>query len=176
MRVIIAPGITLEPQVESHAPAMFAVLRDPAIYEYENEPPASLEWLQKRFKRLESRASPDGAQQWLNWVVRLDSGEVAGYVQATVHADGRAAVAYVLGSRFWGQGIASRSVRAMIGELRARHGAGRCVAVLKSVNARSLRLLQRLGFAPATPDEHGVELDPDETMMVLAATASPSTR
>jgi hypothetical protein len=55
---------------------MFAVLCDPAIYEFENEPPPSVEWLRARFAKLESRRSPDGEEQWLNWVVRLPSSEL----------------------------------------------------------------------------------------------------
>jgi RimJ/RimL family protein N-acetyltransferase len=154
---------------------MFRVLSDPAIYRYENEPPPSLEWLRARFARLESRTSPDGTQQWLNWVVRLDSGELAGYVQATVHADRCAAIAYVLASKHWGRGIASRAVAAMLDLLRQEHGVDRFRAVLKAHNARSRRLLERLGFVPA-PDEARVGIEPDELLMVLAATASPSTR
>jgi len=176
VRVLTAQGITLEPQVASHAPAMFDLLCDPAIYEYENEPPRSLEWLRARFARLESRKSPDGKQQWLNWIVRLESGDVAGYVQASVYPDGRASIAYVLGSRYWGKGIASRAVVAMIGELREHHGAAECIAILKSVNQRSLRLLERLGFASASPSELRIEIESDELVMLLPATASPSTR
>ncbi|HUR90855.1 MAG TPA: GNAT family N-acetyltransferase [Ramlibacter sp.] len=176
MRVLTARGVTLEPQFAAHAPAMFDLLGDPAIYEFENHPPTSVAALRKRFKRLESRRSPDGSQQWLNWVVRLHSGELAGYVQATVHADKRAAIAYVLGSRYWGKGIAARSVHAMIEELREKHGAGECIAILKSANFRSLRLLERLGFRPATREASGVSLEPDESLMVLEATTSPSTR
>jgi ribosomal-protein-alanine N-acetyltransferase len=180
VRVLTTQGITLEPQLASHAPAMFDLLCDPAIYEYENEPPASVEALRERFKRLESRTSPDGKQQWLNWVVRMQSrdvaDEVAGYVQATVHPNGRASVAYVLGNRHWGKGIASRAVIAMIKELREHHGAGECIAILKSVNARSLRLLQGLGFKLASADEACVDIDPDEMVMILPATTSPSTR
>jgi RimJ/RimL family protein N-acetyltransferase len=176
MRVLTTQGVTLEPQFASHAAAMFDVLSDPAIYEFENHPPTSVEELRKRFKRLESRASPDRSQQWLNWVIRLHSGDIAGYVQATVHPGGRAAIAYVLNSRYWGKGIAFRSVRAMIEELREHHGAGECIAILKSANARSHRLLQRLGFKPATADKLGVEIDLNESLMVLPAKASPSTR
>src|SRR5438105_11650934 len=77
------PGFALEPQLPIHAEQMFEVLSDPAIYEYENEPPASVDWLRARFARLESRQSPDGCEKWLNWVIRLPSSELAGYVQAT---------------------------------------------------------------------------------------------
>jgi len=43
MRTIDASSLTLEPQTAAHAEQMFVVLSDPAIYEYENKPPASLE-------------------------------------------------------------------------------------------------------------------------------------
>jgi hypothetical protein len=44
VRIINTNSLTLEPQVAGHAEEMFVVLSDPAIYEYENEPPPSLEW------------------------------------------------------------------------------------------------------------------------------------
>lgn len=156
MRVIETGSFVLEPQVAGHAEEMFVVLSDPAIYEYENEPPGSVEELRERFARLESRLSPDGQQQWLNWVIRMPSGELIGYVQATVFPDGRAALAYMLHSAYWGRGLASEVVRAMIGELAEQHGAQRLIAVLKLRNQRSLRLLERLGFAPVAhePQEH----------------------
>jgi RimJ/RimL family protein N-acetyltransferase len=152
-RVIRTPRTILEPQVAGHAPEMFALLQDLRIYEYENEPPESEEWLRERFARLETRSSRDGTEHWLNWVVRLSSGETIGYVQATVEPGGRAFVAYVLGSRWWGQGFAREAVRAMMDELRDTYGARHYVAVLKRRNERSRRLLKRLGFAPCTLDE-----------------------
>ena len=54
---------------------MFRVLSDPAIYEFENEPPESVERLRARYAYLEARRSPDGSQQWLNWVLRLRAGD-----------------------------------------------------------------------------------------------------
>ncbi|MDB5873902.1 MAG: hypothetical protein JWQ07_3344 [Ramlibacter sp.] len=161
------PMLTLEPQMAAHAGEMFALLSDPAIYEHENEPPVSLDWLRDRFARLESRQSPDGRQLWLNWVIRLPSSELAGYVQATVHPGGRAAIAYVLASRYWGRGLARRAVEAMLGELGKRYQVGTLSAVLKRANVRSLRLLERLGFALATPELHAaLEAEPDEILMI----------
>src|SRR5437879_10120533 len=55
MHVIETGSLKLEPQTAAHAEQMFAVLSDPAIYEHENEPPPSLEWLRARFAQLESR-------------------------------------------------------------------------------------------------------------------------
>jgi len=169
MRAIKAAGFTLEPQVADHAGEMFMVLSDPAIYEYENDPPPSVEWLRERFARLESRQSPDGAQQWLNWVIRLPSSELIGYVQATVHPDGRAAIAYVLNSRYWGRSLARQAVEAMISELADCHRVQALSAVLKRDNFRSARLLERLGFAPATSGQAAaLQVDADEMLMTMA--------
>jgi RimJ/RimL family protein N-acetyltransferase len=177
MRRIATATVVLEPQVAGHAEEMFAVLSDPAIYAHENEPPPSVEWLRARFARLESRRSPRGDEQWLNWVLREPRGGLVGYVQATVHADGRAAIAYVLSSAHWGRGLARAAIEAMIGELEERHGASRLTAVLKRANLRSLRLLERLGFAPADPAAlRRIEIEPDEMLMqrALRAGAEPA--
>lgn len=176
MRALQSRRLTLEPQRALHAPAMFAVLSDPAIYAYENQPPASLNALSQRFQRLEARQSPDGRQQWLNWVLRQRSdGELIGYVQATVQADGRALVAYELASRHWGQGLGSEAVQAMLDELA---GSGpvqlvqqvrplrQALAIFKRANHRSLALLLRLGFADAASDDPARSaLEPDEQLM-----------
>jgi ribosomal-protein-alanine N-acetyltransferase len=166
MRAVIGDGLTLEPQTTAHTEPMFAVLSDPAIYEYENQPPRSLEWLRERFARLESRRSADGSERWLNWVIRLPTSELIGYVQATVHADGRAAIAYELGSAYWGRGLARRAVEAMITELAEHYRVRTLTAVLKSENRRSLRLLERLGFSLASAELHAThDVERDEVML-----------
>ena len=163
----MTPALTLEPQVAAHAQEMFGVLGDPAIYQHENQPPPSLDWLRERFARLESRQSPDGRQLWLNWVIRLPSGELIGYVQATVHANGRAFIAYVLASRYWGRGLATQAVQAMLEELAQHYRVDVLSAVLKRGNARSRRLLERLGFTLATPGLHAtLEAGSDEILMI----------
>jgi [ribosomal protein S5]-alanine N-acetyltransferase len=166
MRTLATERLILEPLVAAHADAMFAVLSDPAIYAYENAPPRSADWLRERYARLESRQSGDGTEQWLNWVVHLRGGAPIGYVQATVPASGRLMIAYEFGSAWWGQGYAREATQAMIDELVAQNGARGLAAVLKCANFRSLRLLERLGFAPATPAARALaDVEPDECLM-----------
>ncbi len=167
MRVIQTGNLTLEPQNAAHAEEMFAVLSDPAIYEYENGPPPSLEWLRARFTKLESGLSANGQEQWLNWVIRLPTSEFIGYVQATLYPDGRAAIAYELSSAYWGRGLAREAVQTMISELVGRYRVRGLSSVLKRENLRSMRLLERLGFSPASPEQqmkHRVE--PGELLML----------
>lgn len=167
MRCVAGPGLRLEPQVAEHADEMFRVLGDPLIHAFENAPPPSVEWLRWRFERLQARCSPDGQEQWLNWVIRLPTGALIGYVQATVDADGRATIGYELASAHWGLGLGRAAVQAMIGELAAWHGVRHLAAVLKRGNERSRRLLARLGFTPAVPEAHTAhEVAPDEWLML----------
>jgi RimJ/RimL family protein N-acetyltransferase len=166
MRAIVTGTLALVPQTAAHAEQMFVVLSDPAIYEFENKPPESLAWLRERFAKLESRRSPDGKEQWLNWVIRLPTSKLAGYVQATVYADGRAAIAYEMSSAHWGRGLARQAVQALMGELADYYAVNRVSALLKRENERSFRLLERLGFMLASPELHvKYDVEPDELLM-----------
>lgn len=169
MFMLQAGDLRLEPEHPRHAEEMFVVLSDPAIYEYENEAPPSVYALRGGYERRQSRLSPDGEEVWLNWVVRLGTGEAIGYVQATLRPDGQAAVAYEFNSRYWGRGLASQALRAMMLELVERYQTRDFWAVLKRVNLRSQRLLQRAGLTMASPAEHARRQVPaDEMLMHLA--------
>ena len=152
---------------------MFTVLSDPAIYEFENAPPIDQAWLRKRYERLESRGSSDGTQLWLNWVIRLPSNKLAGYVQATVLPDRTAYVAYDLNSQHWRQGIGSSAVRAVLQELHDQYRVATFIAVLKAKNYRSEALLHKLGFVPASDEQAARHRDaPDELVLVKSALAA----
>ena len=171
MRPLSTVRLILQPQTARHAEEMFVVLSDPAIYEFENAPPESIDWLRTRFARLESRRSADGSEHWLNWVIAQGDGTLMGFVQATVYPDGRAGVAYVLASEHWGQGYATEAIEAMIEELRERYHVRTLSAVLKSANHRSLKMLTRLGFTAATTARSGeIGIDADEMLMERGAT------
>ena len=168
MNRIAAGQLVLEPQIAAHAAEMFSILSDPAIYEFENAPPESVAWLAERFAKLESRVSPDGAEQWLNWVIRLPTGRLAGYVQATIACDATAHIAYVLASRFWRQGIGRAAVSGMLEDLELSYGVRSFVATLKERNYRSLALLKSLGF------ERGGSKDADEVVMCRNVSTVPA--
>jgi len=173
VRTLRCEALTLEPQTAAHAREMFVVLADPALYEFENEPPSSAQWLRDRFTRLEARVSPDGKEQWLNWVIRTPDG-LTGYVQATVCPGGKADIAYVLGSAWWGRGLAFAAVGTMIAELRDHYGARALSAVFKVRNTRSRRLLERLGFSATTARERAARgLEEGEGMMKHELGAAP---
>jgi [ribosomal protein S5]-alanine N-acetyltransferase len=170
MKSLITHNATLEPQTEVHAPEMFDVLSDPAIYEFENDPPESAEWLANRFRKLETRQSKDGSEQWLNWVIKLADGRLAGYVQATALANGVSFVAYELNSKHWRQGIGSAAVTTMLEELKSTYGVSTFVAVLKTRNYRSRALLTKLGFSDADAATSAMYRDSDDESVMIKST------
>jgi RimJ/RimL family protein N-acetyltransferase len=108
-----------------HAIQMWPVLDDPALHVYIGGEPPTLEQLQRRYALQVVGRSPDGSQQWLNWVLRRrDTGQLAGTVQATVSdLDGSvtAEIAWVIGTSHQGQGFAKEAARALVDWLR-EHG------------------------------------------------------
>ena len=133
--------LVLEPLTVAHAPAMFALLSDPSIYTYlDFGPPPSLEHLQRVYAQLETRRSPDGTEEWLNWIVLCDGAPI-GLVQATISAKG-CEIAYMFGSAHWGRGYATEAVAAMLAQL----GEQKFFANVDAKNERSIALLARLGI------------------------------
>lgn len=156
MRQRAGEGVVLEPQVAAHAPELLAVLSDPRLYTYlDDQPPLDEASLRARLSRLEARQSPDGAERWLNWVVR--AGEpLVGYVQATVSPDRTASIGYVIGAGHWRRGYGRAAVSAMLAELAEVYAVTRATATIDHRNEGSRRLLLTLGFA------WEIDIRPDE--------------
>ena len=171
------PPFTLEPRTADHAEALYPLLVDPALTAFLGEaPPVSVEVLRVRYARTETRRSPDGSEHWLNWVVRDAAGRIAGFLQATVEADGATNVAYLLGTPWQGRGLATRAVERMLAELATRYGATRLYIVADRRNLASLRLARRLGFTDAAPEvtaRRGV-LASDQLLERAARVATPA--
>lgn len=162
MQTLHTQRLTLAPLVVAHADALFPILADPRQLEYLDQgPPASLDALRERYRKLESRRSGDGREHWLNWALLPqggDNGSAVGFVQATVLEDRRAWVAYEVAHARWGQGIATEATRAMVEHLIAHYGVTQLMATVDQRNQRSWRLLERLGFVRA-PDEQAAAMD-----------------
>jgi [ribosomal protein S5]-alanine N-acetyltransferase len=154
LQTLTAAELVLEPLVVAHADTMFGVLSDPQIYRYlDYGPPPCVEHLRDVYAKLERRKSPDGSELWLNWVVRQPGAKPMGYVQATVFPTGTAWVAYVLSSEHWGHGYAHMATRGMIEHLANAYGITQYLATVEAENRRSISLLERLAFHPATSQE-----------------------
>ncbi len=170
MNPIVSSGLRLEPLVAAHAEEMLEPLSDPAIYNYiPGQPPSSVAMLRERYIQLERGRSADGRQQWLNWIVRLNSGECAGFVQATIYPALTGDFAFVFGPGYWGQGVAFEACQAAMPYLVREIGVIALFATVDPRNARSIRLLMRLGFGEVAPEHypHG-QVEPRDRVFSLS--------
>ena len=126
---------------------MLAGLADPRAYAYLPSDPPELASLRRRYACPATGRSPDGAQFWLNWIIRCD-GEPAGFTQATV-AGNIAHIAYQVFPPLWRRGIGGRAVAVTLDLLFARPAVERAVALVDTRNMASQRLVLGLGFTPA---------------------------
>jgi RimJ/RimL family protein N-acetyltransferase len=139
--------LQIEPLESRHASELHAVLSDPEIYRFIPQEPPSLDQLEKRYKYLERRTSPDGTVQWLNWALRQrETGNLIGTIQATVLPDKTAMIAYELGPGYWGQGYATEALKWLLDSWKETGEVNSTRAYVDTRNKPSIRLLERLGF------------------------------
>ena len=175
MQTLHAGPLVLEPLTADHAEAMYPLLAEPALYAHlDHGPPTSAADLARGYRKLESRRSPDGSEQWLNWVLRAPDGALAGFVQATVLPTRSAWVAYVVGRAFWGRGWGRTATAAMIDHLGRDAGVRRFLACVEAANTPSIVLLGQLGFRLAGADEAAPHrLSPSERLYLRDPDAPP---
>jgi RimJ/RimL family protein N-acetyltransferase len=171
------PELRIEPLGRHHASVLYGSLCDDRIYRFiDEEPPASLDALERRYAFLEGGA-PEGVDEtWLNWaVVDRSTARIVGTVQATVPADPDTptSIAYVVVPAEWGRGIGRRSVELMLAELAGDHGVLVTQAEIHADNLRSVHLAEELGFAHV---DTVVEGDHDELIYQRAADRDPVAR
>ncbi|MFD4621614.1 GNAT family N-acetyltransferase [Streptomyces sp. NPDC058475] len=111
--------LDLLPLRVADAEEMAEVLSDPGLHTFIGGAPATPEALRARYERLVA-GSPDPAVSWCNWVLRLRAEAcLVGTVQATVAGE-RAEIAWVLGTRWQGRGLAKEAAEGLVAWLAAR--------------------------------------------------------
>ncbi|APR76464.1 GCN5-related N-acetyltransferase [Minicystis rosea] len=174
------PRLRLEPLTAAHADAMFAPLQDEAIYRWiSTAAPIHIEALRERWAQYESRVSSDGREAWLNWAVRRRSdGIYIGKIDVSIDETNVATnVGYIFLPAFWGQGLATEAVVAVVDHLIGM-GVPRLVATVTAGNAASGRLLRKAGFTftrliPENDIIRGVAHDDEEYIRIVHPAAAP---
>jgi RimJ/RimL family protein N-acetyltransferase len=149
--------LTLEPLRVEHADEMVGVLAAPALYEFTGDEPPTLDELRMRYQRQVRGSSPDGSEEWLNWVIRERAGGRAiGFVQATLSGAqrDRADVAWVIGVEWQRRGYASEAAAALLDLLEAR-GVTAITAHIHPDNAASAGVAARVGLSATQAIEDG---------------------
>jgi RimJ/RimL family protein N-acetyltransferase len=165
--------LELEPLRPAHGSELAPVLDDPALHAFIGGAPSTEDELRERFTRQSRGSSPDGAQDWLNWVLRDRATRAAvGTMQATVYDHGRTAeLAWVVATSRQGEGLATEAATAVRDALRA-DGVTTYVAHIHPDHAASAAIARRLGLQPTRRRDDGEVrwVSPDPT---AAATTAP---
>jgi RimJ/RimL family protein N-acetyltransferase len=138
----------VEPLLPAHAALLFPILADARLYTLVPESPYASEMaLADRFARLARGAPANTDETWLNWaLLRCDMRQAVGTLQATVTAAGRVYIGYVIDPARWGEGYATEACRWLLATLPRRVFITEFIATVDVRNARSIRVLERLGF------------------------------
>lgn len=129
------------------APEMTGVLSNPALYEFIGGEPPTGARLAAQYEAQAVGSSPDGTQDWLNWIVRLATTDTAiGYTQSTVDRHtGTADLAWVIGVPWQGQGYAVEAVT-LIADVLRQAGVHRLVAHVHPEHPASARVAEHAGL------------------------------
>ena len=151
--------LSLVPLAVADADEMVGVLSGAALYTFTGGSPPGLDELRARYARLATGRSPDGREEWRNWVLRREPDRAAvGYVQATiVDAGTRAEIAWVVGLNWQRQGFAAEAVRALVTWLDA-HGISILQAHIHPDHAASAAVARRAGLVPTGQSDDGEQL------------------
>jgi RimJ/RimL family protein N-acetyltransferase len=146
--------LTLEPLRVDHAEEMTPLLADRSLYAFTGGEPPTLAELRAQYARQATGRSPDGAESWLNWIVRRrDDGHAVGFVQAALAADPpppapvTAVLAWVLATRYQGMGYA-REASGVLVEWLESVGVRRVVAYIHPEHTASMGVARALALAP----------------------------
>jgi [ribosomal protein S5]-alanine N-acetyltransferase len=149
--VLETPSLSIEPLLSAHAVRLYEGLKDERLYEFiPQNPPASPQALEDRYQGLSSRRSPDNSEVWLNWALRARrSGDYVGVLEATVHENLTATIAYMVFVPFQGRGVAVEACRRLLAHLFEDYRVSVVAAEIDTRNVASIALVESLGFERA---------------------------
>lgn len=151
--------LTLHPLRVSDADEMAEVLSSPALYVHTGGTPPTAAALRARYEIQVRGHSPDGTQEWRNWIVRLHPrGAAVGTVQATIPTGSSwAEIAWIVGEPWQGRGYAKEAAAALAGRL-AACGVSTVQAHIHPDHHASMAVAAHLGLVPTSRFDDGERL------------------
>jgi len=135
--------LTLRPQTEADAPALFAILGDEEAMRFWNRPPVARLAVVEELVREQQAAMKNGLCRY--WTVTRD-GEAIGSVDLSLIREASAELGFLLRRDCWGLGLATEAVGAA-----AAHGfrllhLAQIAAVIQAANRAAARVLEKNAF------------------------------
>jgi len=146
MTILQTARLTLRPQTQADAPALFDILNDPEAMRFWSRPPLTRLAVAQGLVREQQQAMVDGlCRYWTVW----ESGEAIGSLDLSLIENGSAELGFLLRRDRWGAGLASEAAMAVAGHGLGPMGLKRLAAAVQTGNGAAARVLEKAGFTLA---------------------------
>ncbi len=135
--------LTLKPQAEGDAPALFAILNDADAMRFWSRPPIARLAVVEEMVTEQQAAMAAGHCRY--WTV-LEGLDAIGSVDLSLIQDGAAELGFLFRRDRWGCGLASEAVSAAIAHAMGPLGLRRLASAIQADNRAASRVLEKNGF------------------------------
>jgi ribosomal-protein-alanine N-acetyltransferase len=143
MTLLKTARLTLRPQAQADAPALFAILSDPEAMRFWNRPAILSLGIVEELLRGQQAAMADGLCRY--WTL-LEDGEAVGSVDLSLIEGGSAELGFLLRRDRWGAGLATEAAAAAIGFGLGMLGLTQLAAAVQRDNRAAAWVLEKNGF------------------------------
>jgi RimJ/RimL family protein N-acetyltransferase len=146
MTILQTTRLTLRPQAQADAGALFHILNDPEAMRFWNRPPLTRLEVAEELVREQQAAMGCGlCRYWTAW----EKGEAIGSFDLSLIENGSAELGFLLRRDRWGQGLASEAAAAVVACGFGPMALARLAAAVQTGNRAAARVLTKTGFTLA---------------------------
>ena len=135
--------LTLRPQQEGDAAALFMILNDGDAMRFWSRPPIIRLAVAEELVREQQAAMANGVCCY--WTV-FETGDAIGSVDLSLIRDGSAELGFLFRRDRWGMGLASEAAAAAVAHALGPLGLKRLASVIQVENRAAARVLEKAGF------------------------------
>jgi ribosomal-protein-alanine N-acetyltransferase len=143
MTLLQTARLTLRPQIQADAPALFTILNDPEAMRFWNRPAIARLGIVEELLREQQAAMADGICRY--WTL-LEDGDPVGSVDLSLIETGSAELGFLLRRDRWGAGLATEAAAAATAFGLGALGLARLAAAAQRDNRAAARVLEKNGF------------------------------
>lgn len=143
MTILQTARLTLRPQAQADAPALFDILNDAEAMRFWSRPPLARLAVAEELVREQQAAMARGlCRYWTAW----EGDDAIGSLDLSLIANGAAELGFLLRRDRWGFGLASEAAAAVVAHGFAGLGLARLAAAVQAENRAAARVLTKTGF------------------------------
>jgi RimJ/RimL family protein N-acetyltransferase len=143
MTILQTARLTLRPQAQADAPALFNILNDPEAMRFWSRPPLARLGIAEELVREQQAAMGRGlCRYWTAW----EGSDAIGSVDLSLIENGAAELGFLLRRDRWGRGLASEAAACVAAHGFAAMGLKRLAAAVQTENRAAARVLAKTGF------------------------------